>query len=62
MYFPGDPLHELDPIFNAVRDARARERMIASFSIDATQPEWAIAYEWDIVLRGPEATPVEEEH
>ena len=30
MYFPGDPLFAFDPIFNAVRDERARERMIAA--------------------------------
>ena len=62
MYFPGDPFFPYDPIFNSVRDERARERMIASFSIHATQPNWAAAYEWDIYLRGPGATPFEEEH
>ena len=34
MYFPGDPLLPLDPIFNAVPDARARERMVATFDLD----------------------------
>jgi protocatechuate 3,4-dioxygenase beta subunit len=62
MYFPGDPLFEFDPIFNSVRDEKARERMISRFSIDHTQPNWALAYEWDIVLRGPEVTPFEEAH
>lgn len=62
MYFPGDPLFPFDPIFNSVRDPKARERMISSFSMEGTQPDWAIAYEWDIVLRGPEATPFEEAH
>ena len=62
MYFPGDPFFELDPIFNAVRDERARERMISRFSIEKTQPDWAVAYEFDIVLRGPAATPFEEAH
>ena len=62
MYFPGDPFFPYDPIFNAVRDPAARERMVSTFSIDATRPDWAPAYEWDIVLRGPSATPVEEEH
>src|SRR5881409_1298775 len=28
MYFPGDPLFYQDPIFNGVRDERARKRMI----------------------------------
>jgi protocatechuate 3,4-dioxygenase, beta subunit len=62
MYFPGDPLFGQDPIFNSVRDPRARERMICRFDLDATEPEWALAYRWDIVLRGPEATPRDEEH
>jgi protocatechuate 3,4-dioxygenase, beta subunit len=60
MYFPGDPFFAHDPIFNSVRDQAARERMISTFSIDATVPNWAVAYEFDIYLRGPGATPVEE--
>jgi protocatechuate 3,4-dioxygenase beta subunit len=62
MYFPGDPLQELDPIMHAVRDPKARASMISSFDIALTQPQWALAYTWDIVLgRGSGATPVEEE-
>ena len=60
MYFPGDPLFEYDPIFRSVRDPQARERMIARFDIDTTQPEWALGYQWDIVLRGRDATPMED--
>jgi protocatechuate 3,4-dioxygenase, beta subunit len=59
MYFPGDPFFPYDPIFNSVRDEKARERMISRFSIDGTQPDWAPAYEFDIYLRGPAATPFE---
>jgi protocatechuate 3,4-dioxygenase beta subunit len=60
MYFPGDPLLELDPIAHAVRDPQARELMIASFDIETTQPEWALGYRWDIVLgRGRGTTPLE---
>jgi protocatechuate 3,4-dioxygenase beta subunit len=62
MYFPADPLFPYDPIFNSVRDPAARERMIARFSIRDTQPNWASAYEFDIYLRGPAATPFEEAH
>jgi protocatechuate 3,4-dioxygenase beta subunit len=62
MYFPGDPLFPFDPIFNSVRDPHVRERMIARFSIDRSRDHWALAYEWDIVLRGPDETPMEEEH
>jgi len=60
MYFPGDPLFEYDPIFQSVREPRARERMIARFDIAETQPEWALGYRWDIVLRGRGATPMED--
>ncbi len=61
MYFPGDPLFGQDPIFNAVRDPAARERMIGSFDLETTVPEWALAYRFDIVLRGRAATPFEPE-
>jgi protocatechuate 3,4-dioxygenase beta subunit len=57
MYFPGDPLFAFDPIFNSLTDAKARERMICSFSLDTTKSEWALGYIFDIVLRGPAATP-----
>jgi protocatechuate 3,4-dioxygenase beta subunit len=61
MYFPGDPLFHQDPIFNSVRDPKAREAMIARFDLANTVPEWALAYEWDIVLRGTDPTPFEDE-
>ena len=57
MYFPGDPLFYQDPIFNSVRDPRDRDRMISSFDLGETVPEWALAYRFDIVLRGPDSTP-----
>jgi protocatechuate 3,4-dioxygenase, beta subunit len=57
MYFPGDPLFSQDPIFNSVRDPKARERMVCAFDLDSTKPEWALAYRWDIVLRGENETP-----
>ena len=60
MYFPGDPLFEFDPIFQSVRDERARERLVARFDYERTEPEWALAYRFDIVLGGPAATPTEE--
>ena len=58
MYFPGDPLHELDPIMQAV-PAGARSRLIAAYDHGVTEPEWALGYRFDIVLRGPQATPFE---
>ncbi|HET9719337.1 MAG TPA: protocatechuate 3,4-dioxygenase subunit beta, partial [Solirubrobacteraceae bacterium] len=59
MYFPGDPLFAYDPIFNSVRDERARRRMISVLDIHATRPNWAPAFRFDIYLRGPAATPFE---
>ena len=60
MYFPGDPLFFQDPIFHSVRDPRHRDRMISAFDLDNTVEEWALAYRFDIVLRGREATPMED--
>lgn len=62
MYFPDDPLFFQDPIFNSVRDANARQRLIASYDHSVTQESWAIGFRWDIVLRGAHATPFEEPH
>jgi protocatechuate 3,4-dioxygenase beta subunit len=59
MYFPGDPLFAYDPIFRSVRDPAARERLISSFDLDTTEPEWALAYRFDVVLGGSAATPFE---
>jgi protocatechuate 3,4-dioxygenase beta subunit len=61
MYFPGDPLILLDPIACSV-DEKARERLIAKFDIETTVPDWALAYRFDLVLRGRAQTPFEEPH
>ena len=60
MYFPGDPLHALDAVMNTVPDPRARERLICRFDINLTEPDWALGFDWDIVLRGRDATPFEQ--
>ena len=60
MYFPGDPLFAYDPILHSVPEA-ARERLVARFDLDTTVAEWALGYRWDIVLRGRQATPLEDE-
>ena len=60
MYFPGDPLLELDPIFHTVPDEQARKRLVSKFDLETTKPEWALGYRFDVVLRGREATPMEE--
>ena len=59
MYFPGDPLLALDPIFNSVPDPAARQRLVASFDIEVTIPEHALGYRFDFVLRGRSATPMQ---
>lgn len=59
MYFPGDPLLPLDPIFNAVPEARARERLVSRFDLSITEPDFAVGYRFDIVLRGRDETPME---
>jgi protocatechuate 3,4-dioxygenase beta subunit len=61
MYFPGDPLFDQDPIFNSIPDPKVRERVISRFDPEATVPEWALAFRWDIVLGGAGSTPLEEE-
>ena len=62
MYFPGDPLFPFDPIFNSIRDEKARERLISTFDMELTRPEWALGFRWDIVVGGKDATPLEEPH
>jgi protocatechuate 3,4-dioxygenase, beta subunit len=56
MYFPGDPLFPHDPIFQSVRDPKARELLISRFDLETTEPEWALGFRFDIVLR---STPFE---
>ena len=58
MYFEGDPLFKYDPIFNSIPDKKAKDRLIAKFSIEDTIPEFAHAYIFNIILRGREATPI----
>ncbi len=59
MYFPGDPLLEFDPMYMSVPDERARLRLMSSFDWENTVPEYAIAYRFDMILRGRDATPME---
>ena len=58
MYFPGDPLLELDPIVMAV-PAEGRPRIVAQYDHSVTEEAWALGYRFDIVLRGPSATPAD---
>jgi protocatechuate 3,4-dioxygenase beta subunit len=59
MYFPGDPMFAHDPIFQSIPDERARERLVASYDLSVTRPEWAPGYSFDIVVRGRDMTPFE---
>src|SRR5689334_1610481 len=53
MFFPGDPLNELDHILNAVRDPEARGRCIARFVPRASDTR---VYEYELVVRGRKAS------
>ena len=61
MYFPNDPLMPFDPISQCIPNDCARQRLISNFDLGITEPEWALGYRFDIVLRGREATPFEEQ-
>ena len=56
MYFPGDPLFALDPIYQSITDQRARDRLVATYDHDLSQHEWLLGFRWDIVLTGSHAT------
>ena len=59
MYFPGDPLLPYDPMYNSVPDEKERARLISQFDWERTIPDIALAFRFDIVLRGREDTPLE---
>jgi protocatechuate 3,4-dioxygenase, beta subunit len=59
MYFPGDPMFPYDPILQSIPDANARDRLVSRYDLSLTKPEWALGYAFDIVVRGPHATPFE---
>jgi len=59
MYFEGDPLFGQDPIFSSI-PGEARGLVIGRLDLANARPEWALAYEFDIVLRGRRATPFED--
>jgi protocatechuate 3,4-dioxygenase beta subunit len=59
MYFPGDPLLPLDPIYNGIPDKEARKQLISVYDHDVTQPAWALGFRFDLVVCGPRQTPFE---
>lgn len=60
LYFPDDPLIEIDPIANAV-PMPYRDRLVCRFDINTTVPNWALGYRFDVVLKGRGQTPFEED-
>jgi protocatechuate 3,4-dioxygenase beta subunit len=42
-----------------VPDPKARERLISHFDWERTIPDIALAYRFDVVLRGRDETPME---
>lgn len=58
MYFPGDPLLPFDPMYMGVPE-KTRDLMVSKFSLDVTEPDFALGYVFDIVLRGPQGTRFE---
>jgi protocatechuate 3,4-dioxygenase beta subunit len=58
MYFPGDPLQDIDPVFNSVPDPKARSRMVCALTLETGIEAVALGYRFDIVLAGAHATPL----
>jgi protocatechuate 3,4-dioxygenase beta subunit len=59
MYFEGDPLLKLCPIFGTIPDAEARDRLVARLDMTASLALDTLGYRFDIVLRGRRQTPIE---
>ncbi|KZY31414.1 protocatechuate 3,4-dioxygenase subunit beta [Roseovarius sp. HI0049] len=56
MYFEGDPLIAKCPIVQTIPDPAAVEQLIAPLDLNASVPLDALAYKFDIVLRGRRST------
>jgi protocatechuate 3,4-dioxygenase beta subunit len=56
MYFEGDPMIWQDAIVSTIRDKAAIEQLIAALDRQATTHMDALAYKFDIVLRGRRST------
>ena len=57
MFFPGDPLLPIDPIFQSVPEA-GRQLLIADLDLEQGIEGVALGYRFDMVLRGSRATPM----
>lgn len=60
LYFPGDPLNDIDGILQGIPDPKARERLIMTPDESVGIHESALGYRFDMVLRGRAATPLED--
>jgi protocatechuate 3,4-dioxygenase beta subunit len=58
MYFPGDPLLAIDPVYQSVPDAKARERLVCAMTLESGIEGIALGYTFDIVLAGARSTPL----
>jgi len=56
MYFEGDPLIPRCPIVNTLADPESVGRLIAPLDMQASKPFDALAYRFDIMLRGRRST------
>jgi protocatechuate 3,4-dioxygenase beta subunit len=59
MYFEGDPMIWQDPIVATIPDKTAIEQLVAALDRQNTLPMDALAYKFDIVLRGRRSTMFE---
>ena len=57
LFFEGEVGNALDPVFHAVLDVNARERLILKPATSPRAPAGAKAYRIDIVLQGEDETP-----
>ncbi len=60
MYFPGDSMLPFDPIYNCTANEKARQRLISRFDWDTTIPNSTLGFRFDIILRGRDATPMDD--
>ena len=57
IFFPGEPLNEIDLLLNGIQDEEARQRVIFKFGAPEMGDVSVIPYQVDFVLRGKRATP-----
>ena len=62
MYFPGDPLLAIDPVFQSIAAAGARDQLVSQFDQTLTEADWALGYRFDIVVGGRNPTPGDPDH